>query len=289
MVLLNANENIDKQKAEVIGFVFQEHNYYLNPHISVEEATKYKKEKFYLMRYDPDDINKSIFNKLPPAMDKRMENSNLSIYRYYEYQLLLMEFMNVFSKQRNTKMRDNINALILKTNFASQLPDFYIALRKLVDDNDDLRKIINFIDNIVNGEWGKKELISNVEESVFNFDNVELEKLRKMSKSELKIALTKIANNITTKTDNIEKYLKDGNDFPNIFVVCKDRPNSGICQSKKLLIEKSRFDILIDILVQDLKNPLKTKWIFSNVFNDRTISMFKFIQRPFEKIDISFE
>ena len=218
-----------------------------------------------------------------------MENSNLSIYRYYEYQLLLMEFMNVFSKQRNTKMRDNINALILKTNFASQLPDFYIALRKLVDDNDDLRKIINFIDNIVNGEWGKKELISNVEESVFNFDNVELEKLRKMSKSELKIALTKIANNITTKTDNIEKYLKDGNDFPNIFVVCKDRPNSGICQSKKLLIEKSRFDILIDILVQDLKNPLKTKWIFSNVFNDRTISMFKFIQRPFEKIDISFE
>ena len=38
-----------------------------------------------------------------------------------------------------------------------------------------------------------------------------------------------------------------------------------------------------------LQNPIKSKWIFSNVFNDRVISMFKFIQRPFERIDVSFD
>ena len=289
ILLMDADIEPNKQKPQVIGFVFQSHNYYFNPPISPEEAMRYAKQKFYLLRYDPDDVNKVIFNKSPITKDPRVTNINLSIYRYYEYQLLLMEFMSLFSKQKNNKLRELINALILKTNFASQLPDFYTALRKLVEDNDDLRKIINFIDNIVNGEWSKKDLILNIKETTFNFDNVELDKLRKLPRAQLKIALTKIANSITTKTDDIAKYLKADNEFPNIFVVCKDQTNSGSCQSKKLIIERGRFDILIDILVQDLQNPLKSKWIFSNVFNDRAISMFKFIQRPFERIDISFD
>lgn len=198
-----------------------------------------------------------------------------------------MEFMSLFSKQRNNKVRDRINALIMKTNFATQLPDFYIGLRDIIEDNNDLKKVISFIDNIVNGEWSKKELIGNIKETTFNFDNVELDKLRKLNRSDLRKALTKIANSITVKTDNISKYLADFH-FPNIFVVCKDGKD-GYCQGKKLIIEKQSFEHLIDILVQDLQNPLKAKWIFSNVFNDRVMSMFKFIQRPFERIDISFE
>lgn len=289
LLFMNSKINPEKQQPQIIGFVFQNHNYYFDPPISIEDAQRYNKSKFYLLRYDPDDVNKVIFNKQIISKDPRVININLSIYKYYEYQLLLMEFMNLFSKQRNNKIRESINALILKTNFASQLPEFYIALRKLIEDNNDLRKIISFIDNIVNGEWNKKDLIINIKETSFNFDNVELDKLRKLPTSQLKIALTKIANNIVIKKDNVEKYLTTGNEFPNTFVVCKDLGTSGHCQEKKLLIERSRFDKLIDILVQDLHNPLKSKWIFSNVFNDRVISMFKFIQRPFERIDISFE
>jgi hypothetical protein len=241
----------------------------------------------YLLRYDPDDINKAIYEQQAPAKDPRTQNVNISIYKYYQYQLLLMEFMSLFSKQRNNKVRDRINVLIMKTNFATQLPDFYIGLREIVEDNNDLKKNIAFIDNIVNGEWAKKELIANIKETTFNFDNVELDKLRKLPRSELKKALIKIANGITIKTDNIPKYLSNFQ-FPNIFVVCKDS-HDGYCQGKKLIVEKKSFEHLIDILVQDLHNPLKAKWIFSNVFNDRVISMFRFIQRPFERIDISFE
>jgi hypothetical protein len=288
---LNDAKNPTKSP-EIVGFVFDNQNYYINPSISPEFAFKKAKTKSYLMRYDPDDINKAIYEQQPPTKDPRVQNINISIYKYYQYQLLLMEFMNLFSKQRNNKIRDQINSLIMKTNFATQLPDFYIGLRGIVEDNNDLKKIIAFIDNIVNGEWSKKELIANIKETTFNFDNVELDKLRKLSRSDLKEALTKIANSITVKTDNISKYLSSSKNadfqFPNIFVVCKDRQN-GYCQGKKLIIEKDQFDKLIDILVQDLQNPLKAKWIFSNVFNDRVISMFRFIQRPFERIDISFE
>lgn len=289
LLLMNAEIEVAKQKPEVIGFVFQSHNYYFTPAITPDEAMRYSKSKFYLMRYDPDIINKVIYSKAPVVKDPRVQNINLSIYRYYEYQLLLMEFMSLFSKQKNNKMRESINSLILKTNFASQLPDFYVALRKIIPDNDDLRKIISFIDNIVNGDWAKKDLISNIKESTFNFDNIELDKLRKLPPGQLKKVLTNIANGIVTKTDNISKYLNSETEFSNIFVVCKDQPNSGSCHSKKLIIERSRFDSLIDILVQDLQNPLKAKWIFSNVFNDRVITMFKFVQRPFERIDIGFE
>lgn len=285
------NDAADPSKSpEVIGFVFDNQNYYINPGLSPEAAFKKAKTKMYLMRYDPDDINKAIYEQAPPSKDPRIQNINTSIYKYYQYQLLLMEFMSLFSKQRNNKIRDQINSLIMKTNFATQLPDFYIGLRDIIEDNTDLKKVIAFIDNIVNGEWNKKELIANIKETTFNFDNVELDKLRKLNRTDLRKAITKIANNITVKTDNITKYLGPGSDFqfPNIFVVCKDNQN-GYCQGKKLIIEKSQFDHLIDILVQDLQNPLKAKWIFSNVFNDRVISMFRFIQRPFERIDISFE
>ena len=61
--------------------------------------------------------------------------------------------------------------------------------------------------------------------------------------------------------------------------VCKDQ-NGGYCQGKKLVVEKSQFDHLIDILVQDLQNPMKANWIFSNVFTDRVISPIFFLQFP---------
>lgn len=293
LMLVNSSTDVQKQKAEIIGFVFDNQHYYINPPISPEQALRKNKSKIILLRYDPDDVNKAIFEQHEPSRDLRVANINLSVYRYYEYQLLLMEFMSLFSKQRNNKLRELISSLILKTNFASQLPDFYIAIRKLVEDNNDLKRIISFIDNIVNGEWTKKDLLSNIKETNFNFDNIELDKLIKLPKQQLRAQLVKIANKITIKTDDIEKMIKCTSskkcEFPNIFVVCKDQTNAGYCKSKKLLIEKNRFEILIDILVQDLLNPLKSKWIFSNVFNDRVISMFKFIQRPFERIDISFE
>lgn len=287
LLFLDADVSAEKQTLQVIGFKFQNNNYYFDPPITQEHAIRYETAKFYLIRFDPDKVNKAVFDRQALANDPRVKNYNIATYRYYEYQLLLMEFMNLFSKQRNDKLRDSINSLILKTNFATQLGDFYIALRGLVDDNDDIKKIIDFIDNIVNGEWSKKELLANIKETTFNFDNIELDKLKKLSKKELKSSLTKIAESIIIKTDNIAKHLTN-DDLSNIFVVCKDNEGS-YCQSKKLLIEKDRFNTLIDILVQDLKNPLKSKWIFSNVFNDRVISMFKFIQRPFERIDVSFE
>lgn len=283
------NDAMTTKSPEVIGFVFDNQNFYISPSIAPETALKKSKVKMFLLRYDPDDVNRAIYEQHPPAKDPRMQNINIAIYKYYQYQLLLMEFMSLFSKQRNNKIRDQINALILKTNFATQLPEFYITLRKIIEDNNDLKKVIDFIDNIVNGMWTKKELIANIKETTFNFDNVELDKLRKMTSPQLKIALTKIANSITVKTDNIAKYLGNNKNFqfPNTFVVCKDK-GDGYCQGKKLIVERSQFEHLIDILVQDLQNPLKAKWIFSNVFNDRVISMFRFIQRPFERIDISF-
>lgn len=286
-ILLNDAET--PKSPEIIGFVCNNQNFYINPSLSPENALKKSQTKMILLRYDPDNINKAIYEQQPPAKDPRLQNINVSIYKYYQYQLLLMEFMSLFSKQRNNKLRDKINALVLKTNFATQLPEFYINLRDTVPDTNDLKKIIGFIDNIINGQWTKKDLIANIKETIFNFDNVDLDRLKALPKSALKAALIKIANNITVKTDNIGKHLGNSNhfQFPNIFVICKDS-NNGYCSGKKLIVEKSQFDKMIDILVQDIQNPLKSKWIFSNIFNDRVISMFKFIQRPFERIDISF-
>jgi hypothetical protein len=76
--------------------------------------------------------------------------------------------------------------------------------------------------------------------------------------------------------------------FQNMFTACDINDSSSYCSGSKLIIEKKRLTDIIDILANEIADPAKWKWLFNNVFINRTVSFFKFIRRKNESITIEF-
>jgi len=69
--------------------------------------------------------------------------------------------------------------------------------------------------------------------------------------------------------------------FSNILSECS---TEDYCHKRKLIISKKHFDKLIDILADDILNPLKDNILFNTIFIEKSINYFKFIKRPSELI-----
>jgi hypothetical protein len=133
-------------------------------------------------------------------------------------------------------------------------------------------------------------MISDIDEAYFNFDRVELEKLKRMSHKEVTTELRKLAKTFTV-IDDISK--KKSFTFPNIIMACDaSSKNSdstyGYCSNNKFIITQANLNKMIDILAYDIINPAKWKWLFNSMFIDRTIDFFKFIRRANETITVEF-
>ena len=76
--------------------------------------------------------------------------------------------------------------------------------------------------------------------------------------------------------------------FQNMFIACDANERLGYCEKSKLVIEKKRLNDIIEILATEVANPTKWKWLFNNVFIDRTVSFFRFIRRKNETVTIEF-
>ena len=74
-------------------------------------------------------------------------------------------------------------------------------------------------------------------------------------------------------------------EFSNMFAACAES-KPKYCRGRKLIISKGQLVDYLHIMTADILNPLKSKWIFSNLLVDKTVNFFKFIKRPFETITI---
>jgi hypothetical protein len=270
---------------DIIGFIFNNVNYYTQK-MSIKTALKYADAPIQKLLYHPFLINKMISdvkqNKIKTEHSSTYNTKlNSSLYNYYIYEILLLHFIREFNSHRNTTLRNKLNMIISKTNFSTNINE----LRKFIDDiNDpeDIYKIKNLINKFITLHHDKKQLLTDITNSYFNFDKTALEILRGKNIKEITSILTKIASKFVKITNHTAKS------FPNIITVCESNNDINYCSGSKLNISKKLLTELIGIIASNAADPEKWKWIFNSAFISRCVNYFKFIKRNNEHITIEF-
>lgn len=270
-----------KNNDKIIGFKSLDLNYYFSD-ISQKEALIKRKVKFTPLFYDPDIINDSINKKLCPKKDPRTKNIYRQLYKYNKYQIFLLEFLRIIRRKRNETLRKKIKKLFIG-NFSKDMKKINKSLIEFIDNGDDLFKIRMQISDYINNHQNRKKLYMNIDNTLYNFDSVIINKMINMEKKSLINEIKRLMKDTIT-IGNIDK-IKDF-EFPNMITSCRDE-NEKYCKNNKLILCKKKYDDFVEILSTDILNPLKQKWIFSDIMSDRVINFLRFIRRPDEEIFIT--
>jgi hypothetical protein len=312
LVLTTVGARLTKNST-VIGFTSHNMHYYVK-NIKLAQALLAKNAKIIEIYYDPDLVNRQIFAKSKPLVDKRCLQIGKSIYESHLYQLVLLEFLYIFNQQKNHKLRQKIKKKLLG-NVNKDFDELMESIANLVVDCDDYHRIKTQICEFINNHHSKNLLFHEIDDSFYKFDRELFEKIKKMPRDRLYQELYKISRQFVVFGD-VSK-IKDL-DFPNMYVSCqharsqqtasKSKKNKGskrknnaqalslhnpinqkYCKNHKFVIDKIKLKSILEIVVADILNPIKEKWLFSSVFSDNVISYFKFIRRPDEHITITIE
>jgi hypothetical protein len=263
-------------ESDIIGFSYNNTNFYFNK-IKLKDALKINNCAISQILYDPDIINAAIYNKKKSvnALDKQLPKS---LYNTNIYKLILIEFLNYFHKQRNEKLRTAIKKIILKDIASDKLID---SLTDIIVIPEDMIKIKDIIFKYFSIHYDKNLLLEDININAFAFDYEALESLKKLkSHKDIYNELVTISKKLFTfgDIDKIKNF-----EFSNIITSCSGNKDQH-CRDKKLIINKDTLYEMLDILAADIKNPVKEKWVFSNVMINNVVSYFKFIKRPNERI-----
>jgi hypothetical protein len=281
-------------KKKVIGFRCMACNYLIQP-IGENEAIRIHDVKMIKMLYSPHDVNTALYKNHPPVHDGRYKKIPLSLYHNYLYPIMIIELINVMDKQRNTTIRKKIETIVKNYNASNnqnkelfellrKYPDDYKTIKKLIINNLTMsknKKVNTTISEFVSKKmFNKTELLSIIDNSVFDFDKKMFEKMKTMTHKDLVKELCSIFSKIT-----VDAEPKFDDEFPNMIMSCEI--NHPYCRNKKLMIKKNKLDDILDIMAADILNPSKAKYIFSTIFVKNTIDYFKFIIRAYEHITIT--
>lgn len=280
IVLESISQKINND-SNVIGFISNNINYYIT-NIKLSNAMKIKNVPVFQIFYEPDEINKSIYTKEHSIEDHRSKLIGRSIYNSNLYKLLLLEFMTVFNRQKNIKLRQKLKQKLLG-NLNQDFDILMEDISKLIVNCDDYCKIKTQVCEFVNNHHSKNLLFHEIDDTFYNFDREIFEIIKKLPKDKLIKELEKISRKFITIGD-ISK-IKDL-EFPNMFISCQEKQSNKYCKQNKLIIDKKTLSKLIEIMAADILNPVKEKWLFSDIFSNNVINFFKFIKRQNEYITI---
>lgn len=303
-----------KKTDMIIGFITNELYNYITPTPPKKIQAVIPKANdigFVIINYDPTCINTILHKGKPPTDDIRSQELDGALYRHNLYNILILEFIEIMNKKRNTPLRNKIVSYV--NTFSKNKPDFDKLQDLLTDYPDDLaiiRKII--LDNLmmppayglltksssaddilvdynkisVKPVLSKKDILDVICNSTFVFDAIFMTKFQKMSHKEL---VKELKHMFSSRTINKEpifvKRAGTGDEFPNMLASCSD--NHPYCEKNKFMIKNDKLNELIDILASDILNPAKIKYMFSPAFTKNTMDFFKFRQRPNETIYIT--
>jgi len=231
--------------AKIIGFVSSGLYYYFDDMKTAPKGSSVK-----ILKHDPDDINKALMERPAPS-DTRTKNINESLYNVYIYDLLVNAFINQLDMQRNTSLRTKLKPLIS----ANKMNE----VSKLVDDVD-FKKIQSQLEM-----YGKKEFFNKFNKVSYRFDRAMLLELSELPKKDLVKRLQKMT-----------KFVRSSGNIPEI---------TNQLQLKQLVIPPKQLGKMIELLADDLRNPLKRNYFLLNIFNRTLVNYYRF--RPEGDIYIS--
>jgi hypothetical protein len=259
--------------------------FYLNykDGISVEAAkAAFEGAKTRAIDYDPRSINNAILNREAPAEDNSSLLLGQSLYSNYKYQLLVLEFMEYLESERNKEIRTEILKLITVTNFKKDMATFIRNMKTLLKEfPNDFILLQKQLSKYYYEHNNKTILLEDIENTIYEFDKLTLNRLRKLPTGEVKAQLIELCKKFTVEKDFDTSKIK----FPNIYLPCATGNNFNYCDNNKLILNTSLSDY-VDILASDIKDDLKVRYLMSGVFTDTTLSYLTFSQAPTETITI---
>lgn len=231
-----------------------------------------------LLLYDPDDIN-DIINQRHDDIDVKWNKKvHTALYHKYIYQLIIMEFAQLFNSEKNHKKRAELIKIakgkVLQSD--ENVKKLHVLLDEYPEDFDIIKKL--FIAAIEHGD--RELLIKQIDETEFEFDKVLMHRIlfAKDPYTELLKLSTKIL--IEKDIDNIN--------FENTIIACGENSSAEYCSGRKLIVPRGSTKPYMELLLADMQNPLKKKILFSRLFIKYIIEPWKFTKQPYETITIDF-
>lgn len=278
-----------------VAFISCGLNFYIEP-------TKPPTDKRVLLQhvnYNPTAIN-TVLEKYNldggVKPDTRTQTINKALYKNYIYQLLILEFIQMFNRQRNLKVRESLKRLFMKTDFKQPTAVLIKSIFEIVLKGFDATNVMlladieklkgQIVEFILSGE-SKRWLMSLLDTEYYNFDMILVERLKKLPRKQIHEQLKKLAINIVQigSINDIKDFA-----FPNILQSCQGTSGDTKYCSKqgKLIISRADLDRYLEILADQIKNPFVEKYLFSPLFQNSLIDYFKIISRKNETIEIEF-
>ena len=218
--------------------------------------------------YHPTIINNKI-STLSTVSDNRILKINSAVYKTNLYNLLILHLANNISKIKHTKLRNEIKFLIsnMKENaiYNIQTNNKCEPLLELLKKQNYEKIILYTIYNnmlsiikkiiITNKNSNIKEIkriiLEIIDSKRFKFDNNYIYKILKLNKKEL---ISKIKELLSKSITHTKLNINNDN---TVLTLCDGVKKSYFCEKNKLIISKSEYDNLLDILYYDLTNPYK--------------------------------
>lgn len=230
-------------KDKYVGFISTEDLYYYH-----DPTTKPFAAKIPVLDipYDPREVDLAITTTDIGMLPEYQQESDESMYELYVYHMILVQLGGLLEKERNAKLR----------KFILQGAD--VAL----DPSDELK-----LDSIRQRALRKKvSLEKELEKEVFIFDQITLNKWRKLSLKEVVTELKRLLEG------QIQIVKQRPTDFDNIIT-----PNNTI------KVHTDSYNDLMEVLAGDILNPRKKESI---IITSRLVDNFTFEPRDNERLEI---
>ncbi|QJX73078.1 poxvirus early transcription factor (VETF) large subunit [Faustovirus] len=231
--------------------------------------------------HDPNEVNKVILQHGIDTVPERSPEVNVALYKIYEYRLFFNEFIKYLANERNESLRKELKKVLVESGSKVKLADISGKLRSVANrakiSRVDYIGLQSLISDYYYVHEDKGRLMTEFDETVFEFDKITLNQLRALEIGEVITQLGKIVGNFA-----IEGEFKG--EFPNILSTCQDtrRQHADYCAGNKVVVEN--LSRCVTLLASDILNPVKS--ILFDISAGNVLDYFKFNRRNDEIISV---
>jgi hypothetical protein len=269
----------------IIGFDDGYLNYYFADETK-SAALEIAKLPIIIMNCDPHIIQAAIVS-MPISASTNKETA-ISLYNHWKYELFLLEFISVINASTNSKVRTELTKTIrnganinkIHTILAEYPTDYELVVKFL--DSFSSRCSYKPIQSKMVGykprTFNIEAIISMIKTARFDFDNITMIALQKMTHSNL---ITKLGEMMAP---SIKIGTPNTSEFPHIMSSCR-YSRADFCTNGKLIMTAPDLKLHISGLAEFILNTFKMNSFTTSKLITPKLNL-RFIERPHENIHI---
>lgn len=198
---------------------------------------------------------------------KGVTTSPIDFYKYYVYELILMQVVEELRKERDDTVHGAIRDAFGTLKSRADIPRALKALNNLIPrGSDDFNKIVAVIEAWPRGR-PLSEMTTAIDALSLSADTEKMMKAITMDGITQAIARSCIRGRVTLK------------EFPNVYESCGDKDKDrGYCSSGRLIVDVTDdyWSRVPELIYEDLSNPIKRPYLIDRMYYDNIIDEFSY-------------